>query len=110
MDITPISVSLNLNTISISLSIICSGIVIARTVLKPLKKILTLQEHQNDGIRCLLRKDILELVTCVNERGFIYDDELEVLRKLYINYTKLKGNGIVKKAVEKVFELQIKNR
>jgi hypothetical protein len=110
VDLSSVSVSLNLNTISISLSIICSGIVIARTVLKPLKKILTLQEYQNDGIKCLLRKDILELVTCVNERGFIYDDELEVLRKLYINYTKLKGNGIVKKAVEKVFELPIKNR
>lgn len=101
---------MDLSTISISLSIICSGIVIAKTVAKPLQKILKLQEFQNDGIRCLLRKDILEIVTSVNERGFIYEDELEVLRKLYINYTKLKGNGIVKKAVEKVFDLPIKER
>lgn len=101
---------MNLSNISIALSIICSILAIGAPIIKLLKKILLLQEYQNDGIRCLLRKDILELVTNINERGFIYEDELEVLRKLYINYTKLKGNGIVKKAVEKVFELQIKDR
>ncbi len=61
MDLKTVSVSLNLNVISICLSIICSGIVIAKTIARPLKKLLKLQEKQTNAIRCCCEKKFLKL-------------------------------------------------
>lgn len=110
MDLNNVSISLPLNTISICLSIVCSGLVVARTVVKPLKKLLKLQEKQTNGVTCLLRKDILDLVNKANSQGFIYEDEIEELRKLYKNYKNLDGNGIVDRVIDKAFNVPIKNR
>ena len=110
MDLNNVSISLPLNTISICLSIICSGLVVARTVVKPLKKLLKLQEKQTNAIRCLLRKEIFEIVNRVDERNFIFQDEVVQLRKLFINYKDLEGNGIVDKMVERALGLPTKNR
>ena len=110
MDLKTVSVSLNLNVISICLSIICSRIVIAKTVTNPLKKLLKLQEKQTNAIRCLLRKEIFEIVNRADERTFIFQDEVVQLRKLFINYKELEGNGIVDKMVERTLALPTKNR
>lgn len=84
-------------------------------IAKPIKNVLELQKNQNDCIRSLLRKNILDMVILIDEREvedekFIYDDEFSVLRSFFTNYIKLKGNGVVKEMVERVLNLPIKRR
>lgn len=95
---------------AISLSIIGSAIALIRTLGAPIRKILKLQENQTNGITRLLRKDILDLVNKANSQGFIYEDEIEELRKLYKNYKDLDGNGIVDRVIDSAFNVPIKNR
>lgn len=97
-------------TISIIISIILSFITLIKIITRPIKKILKLQEKQTNGIRCLLRKEIFETINRAEERGYIFQDELEILRKLYINYHDLKGNGIIDKLMSEVMHLEIKRR
>lgn len=101
---------MDLSTISIVLSIIGSTIALIKMIGKPIMQILKLQEKQTNGIRCLLRKEIFEIINRVTERGYIFQDELVSLRKLFINYKELKGNGIVDKMVETALSLPLKNK
>ena len=101
---------MDMNTVAISLSIIGSTIALIKALGKPIRKILRLQENQTNGITCLLRKDILDLVNKANSQGFIYEYEIEELRKLYKNYKDLDGNGIVDRVIDKAFNVPIKNR
>lgn len=52
----------------------------------------------------------MEIINNVDCRGFIYSDEMEVLRKLYINYHELHGNGVVDKCIDYAFSLPVKTR
>lgn len=99
-----------MNTVAISLSIIGSTVALIRTLGVPILKILKLQKKQTKGINCLLRKDILDLVNKANSQGFIYEDEIEELGKLYENYKDLDGNGIVDRVIDSAFYVPIKNR
>lgn len=96
--------------VSILISIILGFISLIKIITEPIQKILTLQEKQTNGIRCLLRKEIFEVINRAEERGYIFQDEMEILRKLYINYHDLKGNGIIDKLMNEVMHLEIKRR
>lgn len=96
--------------VSILISIILGFISLIKIITTPIQKILTLQEKQTNGIRCLLRKEIFEVINRAEERGYIFQDEMEILRKLYINYHDLKGNGIIDKLMNEVMHLEIKRR
>lgn len=96
--------------VSIVLSIILSAIAVCRAVSLPVHRLIKLQEKQTNGIRCILRKEIMEIINNVDCRGFIYSDEMEVLRKLYINYHELHGNGVVDKCIDYAFSLPVKTR
>lgn len=99
-----------MEAVSIILSIILSAIAVCRAVSLPVHRLIKLQEKQTNGIRCILRKEIMEIINNVDCRGFIYSDEMEVLRKLYINYHELHGNGVVDKCIDYVFSLPVKTR
>lgn len=99
---------MNLNSIAISLSIIGSTITLIKLIGCPILKILKLQEKQAAGIRCLLRKEIYEIVNRARNRSFIFKEEVIELRKLFINYKELDGNGIIDKMVDTALKLPVK--
>jgi hypothetical protein len=99
-----------MNTVAISLSIIGSTVALIRTLGAPIRKILKLQKNQTNGITCLLRRDILDLVNKANSQGFICETEIEELRNLYENYKNLDGNGVVDRVIDSAFNVPMKNK
>ncbi|WP_455093107.1 hypothetical protein [Parvimonas micra] len=77
---------------------------------KTFEKAIKTTRKTNKCNTLLLRKEIFEIVNKADERTFIFQDEVVQLRKLFINYKELEGNGIVDKMVERTLALPTKNR
>lgn len=61
-----------------------------------------------NGLRCLLREQIIVICDRCLDRGFMRMHDLESLEDLNKNYTALDGNGSIKKLIEDTKKLEIK--
>lgn len=60
-----------------------------------------------DGMRCLLRKDIIELCDQCSLRGHLRMEDLENIEDMYKAYTALGGNGIIVKLVDDTKKMKV---
>lgn len=61
-----------------------------------------------NGLRCLLREEIIRICDRCLERGSVNIHSLESLDDLLEQYSALGGNGMAKKLIEDVKKLEIK--
>ena len=61
-----------------------------------------------NGLRCLLREEIIRICDRCLERGSVHIHSLESLDDLFEQYSALGGNGMAKKLIEDVKKLEIK--
>lgn len=78
-----------------------------KPILSKLNELLTLQKIQSDSIRDLLRQHIIEKTNEIFKRGFVSEEEIYCVRKLYDDYKKLGGNSTVDIRFKKAMELPI---
>lgn len=60
-----------------------------------------------DGLRCLLREQIIIICDRCNERGSMKMHDLESIEDLHKAYTELGGNGTVEKLVDDTKKLKV---
>ena len=60
-----------------------------------------------NGLRCLLREQIIQICDRCNTRGDLRMHDLESLDDLYHEYRALEGNGSIEKLVEDTKKLKV---
>ena len=60
-----------------------------------------------NGLRCLLREEIIRICDRCLERGSVHIHCLESLDDLFEQYSALGGNGMAKKLIEDVKKLKV---
>lgn len=65
--------------------------------------------YLRDGIKALLRDNILIMHTTVTERGYVTVRELESLDYMYKSYHSLGGNGFVDELVNDIHRKDIRS-
>ena len=85
-----------------------TGIVAALVLLiKPLRELVTNDKRNRDGIKCLLRSDMLHTYYKHHEDKTIRQYEYENFVQLYKAYKALKGNSFIDKIAEEVKEWEV---
>ncbi len=64
---------------------------------------------QNEALKATLRNSILVIYYTQTQKGYMTTFDLSNLTELYDSYLALGGNSFVKKCVEQLMELPIKN-
>lgn len=61
-----------------------------------------------EGMRCIMRKEIMNMHTVCTKRGYLSKNEHEHIMQVYNVYHALGGNGTATKMINDINELEIK--
>jgi len=61
-----------------------------------------------DGMRALLRMDILAIYEKCKENGFCTIQDKDNVKNLYVPYSDLQGNGVISKLVTEILDMKTK--